>query len=205
MSAHSLAKADALASVLAHVLPVDFGKGTPACWDVDPEMFWPPSADTSAPAVRAQISKAKAVCRHCPIRRSCQSWAIPREGEGIWGGLTESERAQRRRRRRAKAARYAGVAPATQADVADQDIDDVVVERVMRGEPVDEVTDAERAEAARRMRKAGKTTNVIAQRLKSSLPTVRGLLTESRVELPQCQECGRCSRCIQRRRMAVAS
>lgn len=203
MTAHSLVKADTIAAVLAHVLPADFGKGTPACRDVDPELFWPPSADTSAPAVRAQISEAKAVCRQCPIRRSCQSWAIPREGEGLWGGLTEAERARRRRRRRAKAAKYAGVTQVQLADqpgAVDQDVDEVAVERVLRGGAPGNLNDAERAEVARRMVAAGKSKTAIAKRLHMS-----GTAVNARVEIPQCQGCGRCSRCIQRRRLAVAS
>lgn len=200
-----MVKADTLAAVMAHVQPADFGKGIPACRDADAELFWPLSEDTSIPAIRDQITEAKAVCRGCPIRRSCQAWAIPREGAGIWGGLTETERARRRRRRRAKAARYAGLAPAEPVDTDDQDVDEVAVERVLRGGTPDNLTAAERAEVTRRMRAAGKSTNVIAKRLKSSLPTVRNLLTESRVELPQCQGCGHCSRCLLRRRSAVAS
>lgn len=196
MSAHSLAKADTIAAVLAHVLPADFGKGTPACRDVDPELFWPPSADTSAPAVRAQIREAKAVCRGCPIRRSCQAWSIPREGAGIWGGLTEAERAQRRRRRRTKAAKYAG---APLPVVGDQDVDEVVVERVLRGGAPGNLNDAERAEVIRRMVAAGKSRTAISKRLHLS-----GTAVNQRVEIPQCQGCGRCSRCIQRRRLAVA-
>lgn len=47
----------------------------------------------------AQIKKAKAVCRRCPLLIRCKTWALSRptsEVQGIWGGMTQYEREQHR-------------------------------------------------------------------------------------------------------------
>jgi WhiB family transcriptional regulator, redox-sensing transcriptional regulator len=67
-----------------------------ACRGADPELFFP-ATDTSA--ARAQVEAAKKVCRRCPVRGICLSWAVDSEQEaGIWGGTTEVERRRLRRR-----------------------------------------------------------------------------------------------------------
>lgn len=38
--------------------------------------------------------EAKAACATCPVQDQCADWAIPHEGHGYWGGLTERERAE---------------------------------------------------------------------------------------------------------------
>jgi predicted GIY-YIG superfamily endonuclease len=60
-----------------------------ACRDVDPELFFP-LGDLFPPK---QEAAAKAVCRRCPVRAECLSWAC-RTGLtfGIAGGKTEPER-----------------------------------------------------------------------------------------------------------------
>ena len=57
----------------------------------DPELFFP--LDTG-PAAR-QVA-AKAICARCPVLAECRSWAISHEAYGIWGGLTEHQRARLR-------------------------------------------------------------------------------------------------------------
>jgi WhiB family transcriptional regulator, redox-sensing transcriptional regulator len=47
----------------------------------------------------AQIGKAKATCRRCPLLDQCKEWALSRptsEVHGIWGGMTQYEREQHR-------------------------------------------------------------------------------------------------------------
>lgn len=71
-------------------------QGGSACRGLDPALFFP--ADDEAAHV------AKSVCAGCEVRERCLDHALgSREREGIWGGLTESERRriirQRRRRR----------------------------------------------------------------------------------------------------------
>ena len=72
-----------------------------ACRRSDPELFFPV---TDIRAARAQVEAAKKVCRRCPVKGTCLSWAMDSGPEaGIWGGTTEEERRQLRhlhRRRR---------------------------------------------------------------------------------------------------------
>lgn len=59
-----------------------------ACRDEDTELFFPLGT-----ASEAAIAMAKAVCRRCPVRDECLTWALESgEEHGIWGGLTENER-----------------------------------------------------------------------------------------------------------------
>lgn len=67
-----------------------------ACRDVDPELFFP--IGTDGPAV-AQVAEAKAVCRRCPVRAECLTWALSSgQDAGVWGGLDEHERRAFKRR-----------------------------------------------------------------------------------------------------------
>jgi WhiB family redox-sensing transcriptional regulator len=57
------------------------------CAQTDPEAFFP---EPGAPNWRA-----KRVCRSCPVRRECLSFAVDNGEEyGIWGGLSAHERRQ---------------------------------------------------------------------------------------------------------------
>jgi WhiB family transcriptional regulator, redox-sensing transcriptional regulator len=68
-----------------------------ACRDVDTDVFFPTS--------EAHADEAKAICATCPVRLECLEYALKtRPGDGVWGGLTASER-HRLIRRRQKAAR----------------------------------------------------------------------------------------------------
>lgn len=70
----------------------------------DPELFFPDKGG----AALAQSKSAKAVCNGtdgsgfaCPVLDQCREWAlINNERFGVWGGMSEQERAQERRRRR---------------------------------------------------------------------------------------------------------
>ncbi|TRV72570.1 WhiB family transcriptional regulator [Streptomyces sp. 130] len=62
----------------------------------DPEL-WHPAGTTGAWAV--QIEEAQAVCRSCPVINECARWALDNRESGIWGGMTEQDRAAYRRRR----------------------------------------------------------------------------------------------------------
>lgn len=66
---------------------------------VDPELFFP--VGETGPALDL-IRQAKAVCARCPVIDQCREYAL-RAGEpdGVWGGMTTSERQRARRRRRA--------------------------------------------------------------------------------------------------------
>lgn len=70
-----------------------------ACRGADTSVFFPDS-DEDARA-------AKAICATCAVREPCLAFALAnRQEQGVWGGLTETER-RRVRRRRAEAARAA--------------------------------------------------------------------------------------------------
>lgn len=66
------------------------------CREVDPELFFP--VGNTGPALY-QIEDAKAVCRRCPVMESCLQWALETSQDaGVWGGLSEDERAAMKRR-----------------------------------------------------------------------------------------------------------
>jgi WhiB family redox-sensing transcriptional regulator len=68
-----------------------------ACRDVDTAVFFPKS--------EADAGQAKAICATCPVREACLEYALAtRPAEGIFGGMTPTER-HRLIRRRQKAAR----------------------------------------------------------------------------------------------------
>lgn len=64
-----------------------------ACRDADPELFFVPGDDYTAPAVAAQVAAARRVCLSCPVRVECLSWAVEAsEDHGLWAGMTPAER-----------------------------------------------------------------------------------------------------------------
>ena len=61
-----------------------------ACRDADPDLFFPIG---TAGSELHQVEKAKRICRTCPVRTRCLSWALDQAvSSGIWGGTTEDER-----------------------------------------------------------------------------------------------------------------
>lgn len=69
----------------------------------DPELWFPEGlTDKYLP----QIEQAKAVCRTCPVRGECLSYADENGvKDGIWGGMTTYERANAARRRKRRVAK----------------------------------------------------------------------------------------------------
>lgn len=62
-----------------------------ACRGADPNLFFP---ERGAP-----VGPAKAICRACPVRVECLTWALDNnETEGIWGGSSGKDRRRRDRR-----------------------------------------------------------------------------------------------------------
>jgi WhiB family transcriptional regulator, redox-sensing transcriptional regulator len=69
-----------------------------ACIGEDPELFFPIG---SSPPAAAQTTRAKLVCRGCPVRAECLEWSLATyQDAGVWGGLDEEERREIRRARR---------------------------------------------------------------------------------------------------------
>lgn len=56
--------------------------------------------------LKAEVRKAKEVCRGCVVREACLEYALAnREDYGIWGGMSERERRRVLKRRRQVASR----------------------------------------------------------------------------------------------------
>jgi WhiB family transcriptional regulator, redox-sensing transcriptional regulator len=61
-----------------------------ACRDADPDLFFP--TGMTGPALR-DLDEAKRICRACPARARCLSWALDHGvTDGVWGGTTADER-----------------------------------------------------------------------------------------------------------------
>jgi WhiB family transcriptional regulator, redox-sensing transcriptional regulator len=72
-----------------------YWRSAAACASADPEMFFPVS---KAGKALEHAAEAKAICADCPVRSDCLAFALrTRQSYGIWGGMTEEERADSRR------------------------------------------------------------------------------------------------------------
>ena len=69
----------------------------PSCATIGGDFWFPDKEQGSVSLTEAQY--AKSICRRCPHRTECAEWAIRKERYGIWGGLTDSDRAAIRRKR----------------------------------------------------------------------------------------------------------
>jgi WhiB family redox-sensing transcriptional regulator len=83
-----------------------------ACRHVDSGIFYS-SEGERAPERDAREARAKAICARCPVIGPCAAYAIQHdERYGVWGGLSERERAALRlQRNRSLAAMVARVDP----------------------------------------------------------------------------------------------
>lgn len=65
-----------------------------ACRGADTLLFFHPDGERGAARVRRQTA-AKAVCAACPVLSNCRRHALMvHEPYGVWGGLSEEERAR---------------------------------------------------------------------------------------------------------------
>jgi WhiB family redox-sensing transcriptional regulator len=88
-----------MADILTTFDPDDWRQDA-ACRDLDTAIFFPDAEQDSAPA--------QAICATCPVRAACLEFALlTRQDDGVWGGLTETERRRVRRRRQEAARRTA--------------------------------------------------------------------------------------------------
>lgn len=63
-----------------------------SCRGLDSVYFFHPDNERGV-ARNTRVSRAKAICRGCPVLDDCRRHALAvREPYGIWGGLTEHER-----------------------------------------------------------------------------------------------------------------
>jgi WhiB family redox-sensing transcriptional regulator len=58
-----------------------------ACEGMSVDLFFPESTDILDDRVIR-------ICTTCPIKELCRDWAIVHDEYGVWGGLTDSQRAQ---------------------------------------------------------------------------------------------------------------
>ena len=64
-----------------------------ACGGLDVEIFYHPDGERGHQK-NARITRAKQICRRCPVLSECATWALStREPYGVWGGMSEDERA----------------------------------------------------------------------------------------------------------------
>lgn len=64
------------------------------CTPQDQHFFYHPENERGSTR-RARANAAKAICRECPIRKTCREQSLAtREQYGVWGGLSEDERGQ---------------------------------------------------------------------------------------------------------------
>ena len=68
--------------------------GTQACLDAPAE-----AAAAFAGRAGAQPEPAKDLCRQCPFRRPCRTFALFEDVEGVWGGTDSVDRRQLRNER----------------------------------------------------------------------------------------------------------
>ena len=73
-------------------LPWDW-RAAAACRLADTSLFFGPERELVG-ARRLREQQAKAICATCPVIEPCRAHAlVHREPYGVWGGLTERERA----------------------------------------------------------------------------------------------------------------
>lgn len=69
--------------------------GQPACWGVDPELFYGPGDSPAGGRVLPWERRALAVCAHCPVTAGCLAAALEfpaEEQHGVIGGTTAGQR-----------------------------------------------------------------------------------------------------------------
>ncbi|WKG04093.1 WhiB family transcriptional regulator [Mycolicibacterium sp. HK-90] len=71
--------------------PLDWGSRA-SCRDIDPIVFFGPERERAS-ARQQRVSRAKAICRGCPVQHPCREQSLRfAEPHGVWGGLTSDER-----------------------------------------------------------------------------------------------------------------
>lgn len=64
-----------------------------ACKDMGTATFFHPDGERGGTR-RRRAAAAKVICANCPVLEQCRSYALAaHEPYGIWGGMTEEERA----------------------------------------------------------------------------------------------------------------
>ncbi len=70
------------------------------CRNYDVDLFFGPDAPETELEKQTREAEAKSICQRCPVKEPCLEFAIETNQKyGIWGGLTDKERASLKRRR----------------------------------------------------------------------------------------------------------
>jgi len=69
------------------------------CRDHDPEAFFSVSNPKSE-AYKKHIKAAKAICRGCPVREDCLTYALSKDVTGVFGATDEHDRQRLRRQKK---------------------------------------------------------------------------------------------------------
>ena len=66
---------------------------------MDPEVFFHPEGERGGSRQR-RVEQAKSICERCVVIEQCRTYALDHhEAYGVWGGLSEEERADIQRAR----------------------------------------------------------------------------------------------------------
>ena len=168
------------------------------CGQTDPELFFPEKGGS----VRA----AKAVCAGCPVHAECLEYALAHdERYGVWGGTSERERRRLKDFGTATGGSPVSELAAQQPDVPGSvvgEVDEVVVARLISGQPVTGASRGKVAQAAIGWHHAGRPARRIATQLGVHERQVGRWLSRHRAGKPLCPAAGRRSG---RRRPAARS
>ncbi|MGH3979876.1 MAG: WhiB family transcriptional regulator [Pseudonocardiaceae bacterium] len=146
----------------------------PACWGVDPELFFGPADSPEGEPARDWERRALSVCAGCPVVAACLTEALTfpaRDQHGVTGGTTA---AQRRALLRAPHRRE-----------LPEDVDELVIGQLVTGGPVVGAPRPEElAHAAVRLHQAGHRPGSIAKRLRVGDRQVHRWLARHRAGTP---------------------
>lgn len=74
-----------------------------ACLGAEADLFFPVGEESD------EAARAKEICGGCPVREDCLAYAFAtKQTDGIWGGMTGTERRRFLRRERERRRREAG-------------------------------------------------------------------------------------------------
>ena len=83
--------------------PEEDWRAEAACTGADSDVFFPVAEES------VETDRAKAVCSACPVQEACLQYALTtNQTDGVWGGMTATERRRLRRRIRDRERRKAG-------------------------------------------------------------------------------------------------
>jgi WhiB family redox-sensing transcriptional regulator len=86
------------ARVTGRIWPLEGWRNSASCRESDPDLFYPLGRGRAA---LEQAEVAKAICRACPSREPCLTYAlVTRQDLGVWGGTSPDDRRERIRGRR---------------------------------------------------------------------------------------------------------